>query len=181
MAFPERITTDRLILSRWDTPSHLDGLAAVNGEPAAVTYLNDGTPYTRVESVRQSERFASHWATHGFGLCAAELRQTGEIIGFVGVAHPVWFEAYAGEVEAGWRLHPSQWGHGYATEAGCACVEAAWRHLELPRIISIIDPRNGASIAVAQRLGMSVDVTVPHPQRPGHVTIWHAVAPPAAR
>ena len=59
MAFPERITTARLVLHRWDTGSHLDGLAAVNAQPAAVTYLNDGIPYTREDSERQSDRFAA--------------------------------------------------------------------------------------------------------------------------
>src|SRR4051794_3600920 len=117
MAFPERITTDRLLLHRWDSETHLDGLAAVNAQPAAVAYLNEGVPYTRAESARQSDRFARQWAVHGFGLYAAEVRSTGDLIGFVGVTHPIWFPAYASEVEAGWRLNPSHWGHGYATEA----------------------------------------------------------------
>lgn len=177
MAFPDRITTDRLVLHRWVTTQHLDGLAAVNAEPAAVTYLNDGAPYTREESERQSDRFAGHWAAHGFGLCATELN--GTIIGFVGVAHPLWFPDYAHDVEAGWRLHPSHWGHGYATEAARAVIASAWQHLELTRLISIIHPRNTPSIAVAQRLSMSIDTTVPHPQRPGDVTIWQLPRDPS--
>lgn len=91
----------------------------------------------------------------------------------MGVAHPIWFPDYAQEAEAGWRLHPSDSRRGYATEAAHACIEAAREHLELARIISIIDPANSPSIAVAQRLGMTPGVTVAHPQGPGEVTIWH--------
>jgi RimJ/RimL family protein N-acetyltransferase len=153
MPFPEHIQTDRLVLRRWRSDEHLDALAAVNADPAAVTYLNDGIPYLREESARQSDRFAAQWDQHGFGLYATELRPqtaggppqtrsapTGATIGFVGVTHPSWFPAYATEVEAGWRLHPSHWGHGYATEAAQACITAAWEHLDLNRIIAIIDP-----------------------------------------
>jgi RimJ/RimL family protein N-acetyltransferase len=172
MAFPDRIATARLVLHRWQTDQHLDGLAAVNAQPAAVAYLNEGVPYTREESERQSDRFAAHWATHGYGLCAVELRSTGEIIGFVGIAHPGWFPDYAHEVEAGWRLNSAHWGHGYATEAARTCVDLGFSELGLDRIISLIDPRNAPSIAVARRLGMAVDVTVPHPQRPGDLMIW---------
>ena len=74
-------------------------------------------------------------------------------------------------MEIGWRLHPDAWGHGYATEAGRAALEAARDQLGLTRIIAVIDPGNAASLAVARRLGMSFERTVPHPQRPGDIEI----------
>src|SRR5687767_824116 len=120
MAFPELVTTDRLVLRRWRAPEHTPALAAVNAEPRAVRFLNAGVPYTREESAAQSERFAAHWATHGFGLWAVEAE--GTVVGFTGVCHPGWFPAYSHEIEAGWRLHPSVWGRGYATEAGRAAL-----------------------------------------------------------
>src|SRR3954453_23626881 len=105
MAFPD-VTTDRLHLSRWDAERHTSALAALNAIPDTVRYLNDGVPYTPAESLAQSQRFSEHWSLHGFGLWAATLRTTGETIGFVGVAHPLWFPELADEVEVGWRLHP---------------------------------------------------------------------------
>jgi RimJ/RimL family protein N-acetyltransferase len=176
MPYPDLITTERLRLLRWDAELHFPALAAINTEPAAVMYLNEGTPYTPEESHRQSERFANQWDQHGFGLFAVEA--AGAIVGFAGVTHPIWFPDYAHEFEAGWRLHPCAWGHGYATEAAHAAVDAAFTHLELARIISIIDPANTPSIAVSTRLGMTPDVTVPHPQRPGSVTIYARPRPP---
>jgi len=172
MAFPDVTTTERLRLSRWEPELHTAALEGINAQPDAVLFLNAGVPYTPAETSAQSERFAAHWATHGFGLWGASLLDTGEVIGFVGVAHPLWFGAYAHEVEIGWRLHPSVWRQGYATEAGRAAVSAASEHLELERLIAVIDPLNFPSIGVATRLGFTLDEAVPHPQRAGEIGIW---------
>jgi RimJ/RimL family protein N-acetyltransferase len=169
MPFPELVTTAGLRLARWEVERHTPGLIAINSVPAAVEFLNDGIPYTADESRRQSERFATHWATHGFGLWAVE--HDDDVLGFTGLSHPLWFPRYAVEVEVGWRLHPRAWGHGYATEAAQAALAAA-THLHLDRIVATIDPANIRSIAVATRLGMTLDTTVPHPQRPGDIAIY---------
>jgi RimJ/RimL family protein N-acetyltransferase len=44
-------------------------------------------------------------------------------------------------------------GEGYATEAGQAAIEWAWRNVDAPELISVIQPGNAASIGVAERLG----------------------------
>ncbi len=51
---------------------HTPGLTALNADARTVEFLNAGTPYTAAESLRQSERFAAHWSTYGFGLWAME-------------------------------------------------------------------------------------------------------------
>ena len=98
------------------------------------------------------------------------------MIGFVGLSHPLWFPAKAHEVKVGWRLHPAFWGHGYATEGGRAALSAASRHLDLTRIIAVIDPRNTPSIAVATRLGLTLEESLPHPQAPGVPVDIYAIA-----
>src|SRR4051812_14005465 len=105
--FPEHVATERLSLCRWEPVTHAPALAALNAVPAVVRFLNDSVPYTPAQSRAQSERFAAHWARHGFGLWAVEA--AGTLLGFTGVAHPQWFTDYAHEVEVGWRLHPSAW------------------------------------------------------------------------
>lgn len=170
MAFPERIRSDRLELVRWRAPEHTAALAAVNADPGAVRFLTAGVPFTLEQSAAQSERFAVHWDEHGFGLYAVIAH--GAVVGFTGVCHPKWFPAYAHEVEAGWRLHPSAWGNGYATEAVRAAVAAAFEHLNLQRILACIDPANAASIAVARRLQMTEAETVDAPDGRGRIMIY---------
>jgi len=174
MAYPSTVKTERLVLHRWDPEAHSPALTNINAQPVAVTYLNAGVPYTAHESRAQSERFTAHWDRYGFGLWAVEV--AGEVVGFAGAAHPMWFPAYLAEVELGWRFDPRAWGNGYATEAARAAAEAAFTHLELDRLIACIDPENTPSLAVAERLGMTLDVTVEHPQRPGPLAIYELSA-----
>jgi RimJ/RimL family protein N-acetyltransferase len=57
------------------------------------------------------------------------------------------------ETETGWLLRRDAWGHGYATEAGRACVDWAFAALPVSYITAMIAPDNTRSIRVAQRLG----------------------------
>ena len=171
------ITTARLRLSRWDPVRHTPALEAINASPEAVRYLNSGVPYTPEESAGQSARFAAHWERYGFGLWAATLTGTEWVIGFIGLQHPVWFPELAEQVEVGWRLDPSAWGSGYATEGARAALACGWEQLRLERVIALIDPVNAPSIAVAERLAMAREERVAHPLRPGSLDIYVAERP----
>lgn len=58
------------------------------------------------------------------------------------------------ELENGYHLLPSAWGHGYATEAAVACREFAREKALASSVISLIDHDNFKSQAVAKRNGM---------------------------
>jgi RimJ/RimL family protein N-acetyltransferase len=58
------------------------------------------------------------------------------------------------EVELVYVLAKSAWGKGYATEMALALKHHAERHMELPRVVSLIAPENVASQRVAERAGM---------------------------
>jgi RimJ/RimL family protein N-acetyltransferase len=58
----------------------------------------------------------------------------------------------AGEI--GWTLHPDVRGQGYMTEAAGAILEIAFATLRLHRVSAELDPRNHASVALCERLGM---------------------------
>jgi len=58
------------------------------------------------------------------------------------------------ELEIGYHLLSSAWGHGYAAEAAIACKFFAQEHALAPSVISLIDPENTKSQAVAMRNGM---------------------------
>jgi RimJ/RimL family protein N-acetyltransferase len=91
------------------------------------------------------------WAERGHGLCAIELRSTGEFIGRVGLNY---WENF-GEVELGWTLKAEKWGHGCATEAARACLDWGFATLDEAYFTAMIRPGNTSSARVAERLGFT--------------------------
>jgi RimJ/RimL family protein N-acetyltransferase len=64
------------------------------------------------------------------------------------------YEAVGPEIDIGWRLSRAAWGRGFASEAAQPVVEHAFRTVGLARVVADIDPRNVASIKVAEKIGM---------------------------
>lgn len=67
-------------------------------------------------------------------------------------------------------------GKGYATEAALAARAHAYDILGWDTAISLIDPENHASKAVAKRLGAKLDYHYEHPKF-GATEIWRHPAP----
>ena len=152
------VETDRLILRPW-TAADLDPLAAIFAAPA-FWHFPFRRGFTRDETEQFLERQFDHWATHGFGSWAAELKDGRRLIGYIGLAVPTWLPQVMPAVEVGWRLHPDHWGRGLATEGGRASIRYGFEELALERIIAIVMPENVASRRVISRLGMvSVSTT----------------------
>ncbi|MCH6163752.1 GNAT family N-acetyltransferase [Streptomyces marispadix] len=107
--------------------------------------------FSHEQALKRLMETEEQWAERGHGLCAVELRSSGEFIGRSGLNHWPQFD----EVEAGWALKPASWGNGYATEAGAAVVDRGFSHLRLDRVTAMISPENAASARVAGRLGFA--------------------------
>ena len=140
------LETDRLLLREW-READLDAYARICADEQFARYF--GQPLEREDAWRQMALYAGHWELRGFGLWAVEEKASGAFVGRTGLYEP---EGWPG-LEVGWGLDPAVWGRGYATEAGSASLDYAWRVLGAERVISIIDPDNARSIAVAERLG----------------------------
>ncbi|HVV91141.1 MAG TPA: GNAT family N-acetyltransferase, partial [Solirubrobacterales bacterium] len=148
----EELRTPRLVLRRWREEDYAP-MAAINSDPEVTPLLNRRMDAEAVATF--PERTARHWAEHGFGHWAVEPvdgPSTGEMIGFVGVAYPRYLPEVADFPELGWRLAPTSWGHGYATEAALAARDDAFDRLGLPALISLIHPDNVRSQRVAKKL-----------------------------
>jgi RimJ/RimL family protein N-acetyltransferase len=78
-------------------------------------------------------------------------------------------DAVGPDIEIGWRFVAQSHGKGYATEAARVILAHAFDTLKLPRIVADIDPRNAASIRVAQKIGMrpGPQLDGPQPDRAG--------------
>ncbi|GAB3454761.1 GNAT family N-acetyltransferase [Kineococcus endophyticus] len=140
-------STPRLLLRRW-TEGDREPFAAMNADPEVTRFVS--AVADRAASDRLADYADGCFDRLGFGLSALERRDTGEFIGFAGLHRMRW---YPEDVEIGWRLGRSAWGQGFATEAARAWADHA-RGLDLPRLISIVDPGNTASLGVTRKLGM---------------------------
>jgi len=149
------LVTERLVLRGW-READLAGMAAINADPEVMTHL--GPLMTPAESDMMVGRFLQKWLEEPrFGWWAAERRDSGALIGFVGLNRPD-FTLPAGEcVEIGWRLARAAWGHGYATEAARACLDHGFGAAGLEEIVSFTVPANTRSRRVMERLGLRRD------------------------
>jgi RimJ/RimL family protein N-acetyltransferase len=148
------LETERLILRRWRVADR-EPFARMNGDAAVMEFFPGAL--SRAESDQMVERIESHFDQFGFGLWAAESRETGGFMGFIGLAIPRFEAAFTPCVEIGWRLAPEFWGRGLATEGAGAVVRHAFDVLALPALVSFTVPANVRSRRVMERLGMNRD------------------------
>ena len=94
-----------------------------------------------------------------------ELRDSGRLIGYVGLSEPHFLPEVMPTVEIGWRLDPMAWGRGLATEGARVALAEGFSNPELHEVVSIYQPENAASGRVMERLGMHFDRDTVHPTR----------------
>lgn len=82
---------------------------------------------------------------------AITLRQTGELIGNVGVRKE---SASRSVADMGYEITPGHWGQGYATEAAAAMLRFGFEQLELHRIWAQCIADNVSSWRVMEKIGM---------------------------
>ena len=87
-------------------------------------------------------------------------RASGKPVGMIGLLTQEVSDVI--ELEVAYHLLPSAWGKGYASEATQACKEFARQHALAPSVVSLIDPGNEKSVAVATRNGMQFDTMGVH-------------------
>ncbi|MFJ3877817.1 GNAT family N-acetyltransferase [Streptomyces sp. NPDC090077] len=141
------ITTERLRL-RPLTEADTDWWVGLHADEEVGRFVGR---YTREQAAIRLRAIQDQWERRGHGLCAVELRETGEPIGRSGLN---WWEQFD-ETEIGWTFARAHWGRGYATEAAEAVLAWGFGTLELPRITAMIHHGNTASTAVASRLGFT--------------------------
>lgn len=145
-----RIETDRLVL-RPLAPEDAEPHMAMMADPDVAAFLAPGGEVpSRMDRWRQFASYLGHWQMRDFGFFAVEEKATGSFIGRVGPWMP---EGWPG-LECGWAIASDHWGKGYAPEAAIASVRWTFeRFPELERIISVINPGNQNSQAVAAKIG----------------------------
>ena len=142
------VETERLRLRHFKHED-LDDYARISADPEVMRYIGKGQPLSREDAWRSMAFHSGHWQLRGFGQWAIELKETGRLIGRIGLFMP---EGWPG-LEVGWLLDREYWGRGLATEGGRAALNYAFQELRAEHVVSIIHPENHASIRVAEKLG----------------------------
>lgn len=133
---------------------------------------------TREESAALVERIEAYFREHGFGLFAAELRERGAFIGYIGLSVPRYQAKFMPCVEIGWRLAAEHWNRGLAPEGARAVLGYAFKTLKLEEVVSFTVPADVASRRVMEKIGMQHDEAddFDHPGLPeGHPLRRHVL------
>lgn len=144
------IETERLIL-REPRLSDMDAMVAFYAGEERTRFIGGS-----IDAFQVWGRLAGqigHWALRGYGMWMVEERATGATVGRIGLIYP---ETWP-EPELGWHVFDGFEGRGYAYEAASAARDTAAAQFGLTGLISLIDPENTRSQALARRLGARVE------------------------
>ena len=144
------LETERLILRGWREDDHAPFCKFWADEDAA-RYV--GGTRTPMEVWRGITTQIGHFCLRGYCNFVVELKETGEPIGWTGPWKPYGWP----DREIGWTTFPEHQGKGLAFEAAKASMAFAYNELGWSAPISLIDPQNKASQALAKKLGAVIE------------------------
>lgn len=145
----------------------LDDLFGLYGDSELMKYIT-GQPRSYPETYTRLKAHIADHEVYGFGLCAAIIKSSGEMIGRCGLEPVDELKGLQGDLA--WMFQQAYWGQGLATECGLALIDYGFSHLPIQRIFATADHANQASIRVMEKLGM---VYVQSDKRGVEYEIWH--------
>lgn len=168
------LQTPRLVLRRW-RDDDIVPMAAINADPEVMRWIGPGAVRDEQQTRAGIERLEREWDDQGYGIFAVQIRATGDLAGFAGMAIPHFLPEIMPAVEIAWRLGHPYWGQGIGTEAAGAALSFALARCDLDRIVAIVQIGNGASERIMRKLGMglereTVDPTSGRPVRVYQIT-----------
>ena len=148
-----QVETERLIL-RGYTREDYPVFAEIWRDARIVNALGIA-PLSEDEAWARFCRYVGHWQLLGFGTWAVTDKESGAIVGEVGL-----FDfrrdlgpKYAGDPEQGWLMSVTAQGKGYATEAARAALAWGESYFVPFNPFCIISPGNAPSLRVAEKIG----------------------------
>ncbi len=155
------IRTERLGLRNWQDEDE-PAFAELCAHPEVMEFFP--ATLNRMQSADLIQRFKIHYHDHGYTYFAVDRLDTDEFIGFIGLMHQTYESPFSPFVDIGWRLKPSAWGNGFATEGAQACIRFGFDTLKLDEIYAVAPERNVKSQAVMQKIGMTYATRFKHPK-----------------
>jgi [ribosomal protein S5]-alanine N-acetyltransferase len=146
------IETERLVIRPWRDTDASDALV-IYGDEQVTRWLTPAMTWVpNVLTMRDVlHRWkaldvapVSHWAI--------EHRDTRRVIGGVALLRLEPWE----DLEIGWQLARTAWGHGYAAEAGLALADWSMHHADVEEVFALVGPTNTRAAGTAKRIGMEL-------------------------
>jgi [ribosomal protein S5]-alanine N-acetyltransferase len=143
------LETERLLLRRLRQVDAAS-LYRCTGDPEVMRYWRPGPDADIAATEGRIAAIDEHWRRYGFGDFAVVERETGALVGFAGLHH---IDGMT-EVNVGYALVPDCWRRGLGGELCRSLLAHGFADLDLPEIVAVVDPRNAASLALAERCGL---------------------------
>lgn len=153
--------SERLGFRNWMS-SDLYEFAKINADTEVMAHFPKILDVVETEEFLQ--RLLKHYSKRGYNYFATEIIETGELIGFIGLAYQTYEMDFNPATDIGWRLKKSSWGKGYATEGAKRCLEYAFNELNIHTIISTCTIDNSKSESVMKKIGMHKKGVFKHPK-----------------
>ena len=147
------IETERLRIRPLQPAADAEPLFELWGDEYAMRFFARPASES-VEAARERLEEIADWSRSGWGLWALDESETENFIGLAGL-FPLANEGP--EIELAYHIVPSRWGRGYATEAGHALLDAAWRQTDLDHVVAVAFEENRGSTRVMEKLGMTYE------------------------
>ena len=169
-------TSNNLGFRNW-VATDLKEFAEMNADREVMRHFPK--PLTAEESAELLLRLKEHFEKYGYCYFATEVLETGEFIGFIGLARQEYEADFTPAVDIGWRLKRSAWGKGYATEGAKRCLEWAFTELKLESLVSTCTIKNTRSEKVMKKIGMVKKGHFKHPKLKNYPqleeSIWYQI------
>lgn len=108
-------------------------------------------------------RMKKHYEEYGYTYYAVDHLADERLIGFIGMCYQTYESPYTPCTDIGWRLDKRYWRRGLASEGATRCLEHAWEHLDIHRIIAVCTAQNLPSEKVMEKIGMHYLGSFDHP------------------
>ena len=160
--------TERLII-REMVAKDVPHLCEICRQESVRAFLHDIGDDLQAEAEKHSAYIEQAYRFYDYGYWGVYDRQTDELIGRCGIQDNV-IDGNA-EVELGYLITEERRDRGYAKEAVIAVLTYAFRTLDIPRVVAVIDKANTASLRVAEQCGMlwEKDIIRRADRRPGEI------------
>lgn len=147
------IETDRLLLRSW-RDEDIQIIHAMIQDPEVSYYLKHThlEEYTVIQKIAEAAN--SNIEKNGYGYFVCALKDTGEVVGFVGLNYTHLDAPYFPCYTVSWIFGKKYWKRGYATEAAQTLISFGFEKCEMSRIFACTATGNIPSRNVMERIGM---------------------------